>query len=144
MPVHVVPVRTYVTIFLLLMVLTATTVWVATVDLGPLSGFVPGPLRVYLSPSLAAVDLNTVAALTIAIAKMLLVVLFFMHVRHSSALTKTFILAGFFWLLLLMGFTLTDVGSRDIPPPPEGWGASTVAPDVAPNVAPSPPPATKP
>ena len=107
MSVHVVPVRTYVIIFLLLMVFTATTVWVATVELGPF---------------------NTLVALTIAVIKMLLVILFFMHVRSSSALTKTFIAAGFFWLALLIAFTLTDMGSRNLPPPPEGWGSATVAP----------------
>ena len=107
MSAHVVPVRTYVTIFLLLMVLTATTVWVATVDLGAF---------------------NTLVALTIAVIKMLLVVLFFMHVRQASSLTKVVILAGFFWLVLLMAFSLTDEGSRSIPPPPEGWGSATVAP----------------
>jgi cytochrome c oxidase subunit 4 len=111
MSAHVVPVRTYVTIFLLLMVLTATTVWVANVDLGPL---------------------NTVVALTIACIKMLLVVLFFMHVRQASSLTKLVILAGFFWLVLLMAFTLTDEGSRNLPPPPDGWGASTTAPAAQP------------
>jgi cytochrome c oxidase subunit 4 len=111
MSVHVVPVRTYVTIFLLLMVLTATTVWIANVDLG---------------------SLNTLVALTIAVIKMLLVVLFFMHVRSASGLTKTIIVAGFFWLMLLMAFTLTDEGSRNIPPQPEGWGTATVAPAAKP------------
>ena len=107
MSVHVTSVRVYVTIFLCLMVLTATTVGVAYVDLGAF---------------------NTLVALTIAVLKMLLVVTFFMHVRHSSALTKVFIAAGFLWLLLLMAFTLTDVGTRSIPPQPDGWGEATVAP----------------
>jgi cytochrome c oxidase subunit IV len=130
MSAHVVPVRTYVTIFLLLMVLTATTVWVATVDLGPLGGLFPSPLRQLLPHYIADVDLNTLAALTIACIKMLLVVLFFMHVRQATSLTKVVILAGFFWLLLLMSFTLTDEGTRNLPPPPDGWGASTTAPTV--------------
>lgn len=107
MPVHVTSVRVYVTIFLSLMVLTATTVYVATVDLGAF---------------------NTLVALTIAVIKMLLVVTFFMHVRHSSALTKLMIAAGFIWLLLLMAFTLADSGTRNIPLQPEGWGEATVAP----------------
>lgn len=109
MPAHVVPVRVYVTVFLCLMVFTATTVGVAYVDLGAF---------------------NTLVALTIAVIKMLLVVTFFMHVRHSSSLTRLFIAAGFIWLMLLMAFTLTDSGSRNIPPQPEGWGASTVAPSA--------------
>ena len=107
MSVHVTSVRVYVTIFLCLMVLTATTVGVAYIDLGAF---------------------NTLVALTIAVVKMLLVVTFFMHVRHSSNLTKVFIAAGFIWLMLLMAFTLTDVGTRHIPQQPEGWGEATVAP----------------
>ncbi len=104
MSVHVEPVWLYVLVFLCLMVLTATTVGVAFVDLG---------------------SFNTLVALTIAVIKMLLVVTFFMHVRHSTALTKVFIAAGFLWLLLLIAFTLTDVGTRQIPQQPEGWGSAT-------------------
>ena len=107
MPAHVVPVKVYVTIFLLLMLFTATTVGVAYIDLGAF---------------------NTLVALTIAVVKMLLVVTFFMHARQATSLTKIVIAAGFLWLMLLMAFTLTDVGTRRIPPPPEGWGAATVAP----------------
>jgi len=106
MSVHVTSVRVYITIFLCLMVLTATTVFVATVDLGAF---------------------NTLVAITIAVIKMLLVVIFFMHVRHASALTRVMIAAGFIWLLLLMAFTLADTGTRNIPPQPEGWGAATLA-----------------
>lgn len=107
MPAHVVPVRVYVTVFLCLMALTTATTGVAYIDLGPF---------------------NTLVALTIAVIKMLLVVAFFMHVRQATALTRLVIAAGFLWLLMLMAFTLTDVGTRRIPPPPEGWGAATVAP----------------
>jgi len=107
---HVTSVRVYVTTFLCLIALTATTVGVAYVDLGAF---------------------NTLVALSIAVVKMLLVVVFFMHVRHSTALTKVFIASGFLWLLLLMAFTLTDVGTRNIPLQPEGWGEATVAPAPA-------------
>ena len=105
----VVPVRVYVGVFLALMVLTWTTWYASTVDLGPF---------------------NTLLALTIAVTKMMLVVLFFMHVRSASSLTKVIIAAGFFWLMLLMAFTLTDVGTRRLPPPPEGWGPATVSPSA--------------
>jgi cytochrome c oxidase subunit 4 len=104
---HVVPVGLYIVIFLSLMVLTGLTVGVAFINLG-----------VY----------NTVAALTIAVVKMLLVVLFFMHVRYSSALTKLIIAAGFFWLALLIAFTLTDVKSRGWSPRGRAWGPATMAP----------------
>jgi len=109
MSTHVVPVRVYVTVFVCLMVLTATTVSVAYVNLGAF---------------------NTLVALTIAVSKMLLVVTFFMHVRYSSALTKVMIAAGVIWLMLLMAFTLADTGTRNIPLQPEGWGEATVAPST--------------
>jgi len=77
---HIVPTRVYYTIFLILMVCTGLTVWVAYFDLGPL---------------------NTIAALAIAVFKAVLVVLFFMHVKYSSKLTWAVIAGGLFWLLIL-------------------------------------------
>ena len=55
---------------------------------------------------------NTIAALTIAVTKAVLVVLFFMHVRYSSRLTKLVVVSGFLWLALMIGFILADVGTR--------------------------------
>lgn len=98
---HVVSVRLYVTIFLALLCLTALTVGVAYINLG---------------------YMNTVAALAIALIKMLLVVLFFMHVRYSSNLTKLVVASGFFWLAILLFFTLSDYYTRNWTPPPSGWG----------------------
>jgi cytochrome c oxidase subunit 4 len=88
---HVVPVGMYVGIFLALIVLTGVTTGVAYVDLGAM---------------------NTVVALAIAVVKMLLVVLFFMHVKYSPSLTRLVIIAGFFWLALLIAFTLSDELTR--------------------------------
>jgi cytochrome c oxidase subunit 4 len=88
---HLVAPRTYVAIFLALMVLTAVTVGAAFIDLGPF---------------------NTVVALVIACTKMMLVVLFFMHVRYSSRLTWAVVGAGFFWLGLLLLLTLSDYVTR--------------------------------
>ncbi|MEW5983816.1 MAG: cytochrome C oxidase subunit IV family protein [Acidobacteriota bacterium] len=88
---HFVSPRLYVTIFLILMVLTAVTVGAAFLDLGPF---------------------NTVVALLIACSKMTLVVLYFMHVRYSSRLTWAVIGSGFFWLALLLGLTLSDYLTR--------------------------------
>ncbi|HMD32786.1 MAG TPA: cytochrome C oxidase subunit IV family protein [Candidatus Acidoferrales bacterium] len=102
MPGHVLPLRIYIGVFLALLALTALTTGVAFIDLGPL---------------------NTAAALAIAGVKMLLVVLFFMHARYSSSLVKIVILAGFFWLALLLSFTLTDVESRHWTPAPAPWSA---------------------
>ncbi|MEI6669387.1 MAG: cytochrome C oxidase subunit IV family protein [Acidobacteriota bacterium] len=89
--VHLVPLRVYLAVFTALMVLTALTVWAATVDLGPF---------------------NTVVALGIACTKAVLVVLFFMHVRYSTTLTWAVVAGGFFWLLLLLLMTLSDYVTR--------------------------------
>ncbi len=83
--------RLYVSIWAALMVLLLLTWGVARVDLGPL---------------------NVVAALTIAVVKMLLVILFFMHVRHSPRLTWIFVAAGFIWLLIMIDLTLSDYVTR--------------------------------
>jgi cytochrome c oxidase subunit 4 len=98
---HVVPVRTYVGIFLALMVLTGLTTGVAFIDMGMW---------------------NTPVALLIAVVKMLLVVLFFMHVKYTTGLTKTVIVAGFFFLALLVAFTLADELTRHWGPQPQPWG----------------------
>jgi cytochrome c oxidase subunit 4 len=88
---HVTPVRTYVLIFLALMVLTIVTWLAAQVDLG---------------------WANDVVALTIAVAKALLVLLFFMHVRYSTRMTVLTAAAGFFWLGILIFLTLNDYWTR--------------------------------
>jgi len=53
-------------------------------------------------------------ALLIATGKMLLVALFFMHVRHSSKLTKLIVVGGLLWLAILLLLTMTDFASRGI------------------------------
>ena len=88
---HIVPVRVYVTIFAVLLLLTATTVIVSGIDLG---------------------RLNTVVALTIAVTKALLVLLYFMHVRYGTRLTWLVVSAGFVWLGILILFTMSDVLTR--------------------------------
>jgi len=88
---HIVPVRIYIGVFLALMALTALTTAVAFIDLG---------------------RWNTVAALAIAVTKMFLVVLFFMHLKYSSGLTQLVLLAGFFWLAIMVTLTLSDELTR--------------------------------
>jgi len=56
---------------------------------------------------------NPVVALTIAVTKAVLVILFFMHVRYSSKLTMVTVGAGFFWLLILLTLSLLDYISRN-------------------------------
>lgn len=55
---------------------------------------------------------NTVAAMTIAVIKMLLVILFFMHVRHSPRITWLFVAAGFLWLLFMITLMMGDYLTR--------------------------------
>ena len=100
MSAHLVPVKTYVGVFLVLMVLTGLTTGVAFIDLHAW---------------------NTPVALAIAVVKMVLVVLFFMHVKYSPGLTKMVILAGFFFLALLVAFTLADELTRIWSPQVHGW-----------------------
>jgi cytochrome c oxidase subunit 4 len=56
--------------------------------------------------------LHTVIALTIPVAKSLLVILFFMHLRYSSDLIWIVAGAGVFWLRLLVTATLSDYPTR--------------------------------
>jgi cytochrome c oxidase subunit IV len=88
---HIVPTRVYYLIFTALMVGTAITVGVAFVDLGPF---------------------NAIVALTIAVLKATLVVLFFMHVRYSTKLTWAVVLGSVFWLGILLALTFSDYLTR--------------------------------
>ena len=72
-----------------------------------------------LTWGIAFVDLgvwNPVVALTIAVIKAVLVVLFFMHVKYSSKLTKLTISAGVFWLMIMITMSLTDYLTRTFLP----------------------------
>ena len=91
-PAHPVPsVFLYVMIWLTLMVATGITVLAGYQDFG---------------------FLNTVIALSIAVTKATLVVLFFMGVRHNTPLTKVTVIAGFFWLFILFGLGMSDYVTR--------------------------------
>src|SRR5947209_7436294 len=70
-----------------------------------------------LTWGIAFIDLgifNPVVALAIACTKATLVILFFMHVRYSSKLTKITVAAGFFWLMLLISLSLSDYLTRTL------------------------------
>ena len=88
---HIVSRNVYFAIFIALVVLTVATWSVAKMDLG---------------------RMNAVVALTIAVIKATLVVLYFMHVRYSSKLTWVFVGAGFFWLAIMVALTLSDYMTR--------------------------------
>jgi cytochrome c oxidase subunit 4 len=90
---HVDSVKTYAAIWIALLMLTGVTTAVAYVNLG---GF------------------SVVAALAIAVSKMLLVALFFMHVRHSTKLTKLVVGGGLLWLFILIALGMADFLTRGL------------------------------
>lgn len=96
---HIVPVKVYVAVFVGLLILMSATVAAAYVNLGLL---------------------NNLVMLGIAIAKSVLIVLYFMHLRYSSRLTWVIAGAGFLFLAILIGGTLHDYLTRGV--------FSTVAP----------------
>jgi cytochrome c oxidase subunit 4 len=53
-----------------------------------------------------------VVALVIAVCKMLLVALFFMHIRHSTKLTRLVVLGGLLWLAILLVLSMSDFVTR--------------------------------
>jgi cytochrome c oxidase subunit IV len=82
----------YFAVFAALLVGTGLTVFAATLDLGPF---------------------NAPVALGIATVKATLVALFFMHVWHASEkLTKLVVISALFFLLLLLGLTMSDYATR--------------------------------
>jgi len=88
---HIVSPVVYVIIGGTLLVLTGVTVGASYLELG---------------------IFNTIVAIAIACIKAVLVVLFFMHVKYSSKLTKLTVFAGIFTFLTLIGMTLADYFTR--------------------------------
>ncbi len=94
---HVHPLRSYLVIFGALIGLTAVTVGAAYLDFG---------------------SLNVAVALAIAMVKMMLVVLFFMHVKDASKLIWIAAAGSIYWLLIFFGLLMSDYLTRN---PVEGW-----------------------
>jgi cytochrome c oxidase subunit IV len=90
----IIPISTYLVVFILLLILTGTTCWISFLDLG---------------------RLNAVVALLIALVKALLVALYFMHVRYSSRLTSIVAMASLFWLGIMLAWTMSDYLTRAFP-----------------------------
>jgi cytochrome c oxidase subunit IV len=89
---HIVAPKIYLTIFLALMAGTTLTVWAGLQDF-------PG-------------QLNVVIALTIAVIKATLVVLYFMHVRYGSRLIWVIVTSALFWLAIMFALTFSDYFTR--------------------------------
>jgi cytochrome c oxidase subunit 4 len=82
-------------VFLALLVGTGLTVWAA-----------------FQNIEVGGISINAPIALIIATVKATLVVLFFMHVKESSRLTKVTVTSGVFWLGILLVLTMTDFLTR--------------------------------
>ena len=96
---HVVPVKVYWIVITWLMVLLFITLGVAAVDFSHVG-----------SGQFAWV--NIVVAVTVAVIKAVLIILYFMHVRYSSKLVWVFAGAAFFWVFILFSMTMVDYFSR--------------------------------
>jgi cytochrome c oxidase subunit 4 len=94
-------VRAYVVAYLVLMGLLAATVAAAFV---PWSGLLPGH------------GWGVGIALTVALAKGLLILLYFMHVKYSARMVWAFAGAGFLWLGIMFTLTFSDYVTRNHPP----------------------------
>jgi cytochrome c oxidase subunit 4 len=88
---HIVSPRIYIIVGATLLVFTGLTVLASLFELGVW---------------------NPIVALFIAVVKATIVVLFFMHVKYSSKLTKLTVAAGLFTFMALVGMTLADYFSR--------------------------------
>lgn len=95
---HIIPVDVYLKVFGVLMVLLVATVLAAMEDFS---------IRLHWGPA------NVVIAMAIAIAKALLVVLFFMHIKYSSRLTQFIAGIAFLFLAVMFFFTFADYFSRN-------------------------------
>jgi cytochrome c oxidase subunit 4 len=91
---HIISPRTYLLVWVSLMLLLFVTLGLALLNLRPF---------------------NIAVALTIALAKMLLILLYFMHVKFSNRVTWLFAAAGFVWLLIMITLTMTDYLARGLP-----------------------------
>jgi len=85
---HIVPYKTFMIIWIALLVLTGITVWVAQHNLGPL---------------------NIWVALGIATLKSGLVVAVFMHMKYEDRLFKLSLLSALSILAIFIGLTFFDV-----------------------------------
>ena len=94
------PISLYVKVFLALAFLTVLTAVTAYIDFGMW---------------------NIVITIGIAGLKTTLILLFFMHVRHSIHLVRIFVGAGLIWLVLLLGILMSDYATRH-------WDDSTQGP----------------
>jgi len=88
---HILPVRTYLTVYIALLVLLIATVGAAFINVEPF---------------------NFALTMIIALAKAIMILLIFMHVRYSERLIWVFSSAAFLWLAILIALSLNDYFTR--------------------------------
>lgn len=93
-------VKAYVGVFIALIILTFTTVYVSQLELG---------------------EFHIIVALLIAFIKASLVAWIFMGVRHSTHMTRLFVVAGLLWLTIMMLITIGDYATRPWDYTPQPW-----------------------
>lgn len=112
---HIIPRKTYFVVYVALLVLLFLTWFAAQYHFG---------------------EWNIVIALAIALAKTGLVLIYFMHLRYSSALVRVVACGGALWLAIAITYTLSDYWTRDwtqpttLPPTPAAPIDRTNLPDI--------------
>jgi cytochrome c oxidase subunit 4 len=90
---HILPIRTYIAVYIALMVLLIATVGAAYINIEPF---------------------NFTMTMVIAVAKAVMILLIFMHVRYSDHLVWVFSSAAFLWLAILIALSLNDYFTRGL------------------------------
>jgi len=88
---HIIPIPVYVGVLVVLLIGTAITVEVAQFDFGAM---------------------NTVIAMLVATVKASFVLAFFMHLKYDNMLNRVIFGSGFFFLMLLIAFSVADIFTR--------------------------------
>ena len=97
----------YVIVWVVLLVLTALTVWMQHFEFG---------------------DFDLIAAMVVATVKSALVLMFFMHLGQHGAVAKLTMSVSVLFVLLMIGLTVSDIGTRFAPArPPEAMAPATAA-----------------
>lgn len=91
---HIVTPRTYFQVLIALMLFMALTIAAYYVHITPF--------------------VNLIIALAIAFTKVSLIVMFFMHVKYGSNLTRVFASAGFFWMIIFVTLLFADYIGREL------------------------------
>ncbi|MDX1958200.1 MAG: cytochrome C oxidase subunit IV family protein [Leptospiraceae bacterium] len=88
---HIIPIPVYLGVLGILLLGTLITVWVAQFDFG---------------------SMNTVIAMLVATIKASFVLLYFMHLRYDNNMNRAIFGSAFFFLMILIAFSVIDIYTR--------------------------------